>query len=362
MAAQEFRVCPDCGSRNKVKWEFCARCGRAMQDVATGDAGATESDTDLAPPTSTGSILSIVVAILVLAGGVAIWRSGWRLTGPQADPGAFALGIAPSGTPAPTASPASPTAARFAEAQRLAAGGNIDSAIPLFDEVVGDEPRSAQYRAGYGEALWAAGRRERALTQFREAAAIAAVPHRLVLARRLSESGLRAESIREYEGVVAANPGDAVAAAELGTLLNQDGQYARAIEVFRAAKTANPEVRGALALALEKTGDTRGASDIYRQLLDEDSGRALVRANLAYLMVKGGDPQSAVKLCQEGLKLTPDAPLLHTGLGRAYDEMGQWKEAAAEYRESVRLAPNSENAKPLAARAEALEKLAGSGS
>ncbi len=360
MAPQDFWQCAECGSRNKTKWEFCARCGASIQEARATQVPEAAADSGPDAPAGGGSLWSILAIVVLLAAGIFAWRSGWRLgAGPRPDPAALSFGIRPT-RPAPSPSPESSTAATFAEALRLAAAGDMDSAVPLFDQVMSEEPRSVPYRTGYANALWTAGRTDLALAQYREAAEIAPVPNRILLARRLRDAGRPAEATKEYEAALAANPEDTSIAPELGTVLNETGDYARAAEVFRiaVAHTANAEARAGLAFALEKTGNSQGAASIYRELLDESSARTLVRARLADLMVRGGDPQSAAKLCQEGLKLTPDAPLLHTGLGRAYDEMGKWKEAAAEYRESVRLAPNSENAKPLTERADALDKIA----
>ncbi|PYQ02713.1 MAG: hypothetical protein DMF83_22930, partial [Acidobacteria bacterium] len=39
----DFRACPACGSRNKPKWEFCARCGESLQGVPLGESTPVEA-------------------------------------------------------------------------------------------------------------------------------------------------------------------------------------------------------------------------------------------------------------------------------------------------------------------------------
>ena len=31
---QTFRTCPQCQARNKLTWEFCARCGESLEQTA----------------------------------------------------------------------------------------------------------------------------------------------------------------------------------------------------------------------------------------------------------------------------------------------------------------------------------------
>ena len=33
MSSPAFRVCPVCGSRSKLKWDFCARCGESLHGI-----------------------------------------------------------------------------------------------------------------------------------------------------------------------------------------------------------------------------------------------------------------------------------------------------------------------------------------
>jgi len=39
----DFRVCPACGTRNKPKWDFCARCGESLQGVPLGEVAPAEA-------------------------------------------------------------------------------------------------------------------------------------------------------------------------------------------------------------------------------------------------------------------------------------------------------------------------------
>jgi Flp pilus assembly protein TadD len=363
MAAQDYRFCPECGSRNKIKWELCVRCGQSLQDVPAGAPAAAVAEVEADPAAASGAAnWFIIIGVLVVAVGLVIWSSKWRLGG-QPDSNAFTFGTVPGAAPSASPTQTTPTAAKFAEARRRAAAKDIDGAILLFDQVMQEEPGNADYHYGYAQALWDAGRRDVAMAQFREAAQLSP-PLRVLFARHLRDAGQTQEALREYEAAFGANPGDVTSAGELGTALNEAGQYARAAEVFGSipATARDSQIKAGLALALEKSGNVRGAIDLYRTLLDEDKGRAVARARLADLMASQGDTQGAIKLYQEGLSLTPSVPLLHQGLGNVYEDLGRVSEAIAEYRECIRLAPNSKLAKALTERTAELEKLGKQGS
>ncbi len=362
MAPQDFRTCPACGTRNKVKWELCVRCGQSLTDVPVG-APVTPSTTPVEGLQDSGSGLlwPVVGSVVVLIAAVGIWKSGWTLDTAKPNGATFTFATVPPALPSPVAVDNSSTAAKFAEAQRRAGARDFDGAMPLFEAVVREAPQDARYHSGFGQALWDAGRRDEALGQMREAAQTTEDPYRIMFARRLVEAGRPQDAIREYDAALRARPNDAAIAAELGNVLNATGDYAKAAEVFRTAVAGsqNAELRASFALALEKTGNAREAIDVYRRLLGDNGNYTLVRARLADLMAGQGDVDGAVKLYQEGLQRDPSAVLLHQGLGATYEKQRRWKEAASEYRESVRLAPNGPNAKTLADRANEIEKLGG---
>src|SRR5689334_9498803 len=86
MASIDAKVCPQCGTRNKPQWEFCAGCGESMVDVtvvsaadahalASMAAGADAPAGDLgadgdAPGVPWGSLITL--PILLVATFVAI--------------------------------------------------------------------------------------------------------------------------------------------------------------------------------------------------------------------------------------------------------------------------------------------------
>jgi tetratricopeptide (TPR) repeat protein len=357
MGAQDFLICPSCGSRNKVKWELCVRCGESLQGVSGEQSrvAASPSPEKMGRPQEV-PIWPIVAAIAALAAGVAFWRSGWgkgELKRP--DPAAFTMATVP---PKRAEAPPRPSSEKFAQASGLVAAKQYEQAFLLFDEILVLEPGNAHFHAAYAQALWDAQRRDDALLQFREAAQLSPKEYRLTLAGRLSEAGRKDDARAEYEAMLAANPADRGAMRGYGSLLTELKDYARAAEVLERAgkdQPQDPDLMAGIAYALEKP-DPKRAIDLYRDLLKQDAGRALVRARLADLVATQGNRDEALQLYKEGLQRDPGAPLLQQGLGNVYEKMGRYKDAAGAYREYARLNPNAPLSKILVQRAALLER------
>jgi Flp pilus assembly protein TadD len=367
-AAQDIRVCPTCGSRNKLKWDFCARCGESLQGVPVGEpqsaVGSVGSDEPDHLPEAPAPVWPIFVVLVALGAGVWFYRSGFTVSpGAKPDPEAFA---APTLPPSPVPPGPEPKgAAAYAEARRLAAAGDLAAAIPLFERAIAEDPRNGGYRDGYGEALLKGGRADDAFLHFRAAADIAPREYLPVLGRRYAQAGRDVEAMRAFDAALQAGVEDNTVRKELGRLLYTHKEYDRAATVLREALEKSPtdaEVRFHLGWAVEKNGRLDEAERLYRELVADDPSRVAARLRLAEVLYNQGNSEGAVSLYKEGLTLSPNAPNLHRALGSTLERMGRNQEAAAEYREYARLNPQAEDAKVLATRADALEKRAAAGS
>ncbi len=78
------------------------------------------------------------------------------------------------------------------------------------------------------------------------------------------------------------------------------------------------------------------------------------RAWLAEAQARQGQADAAAATLREGLRLSPDAPVLHRALGSVLERADQPREAAEAYRKYVELAPNAPDAAEIRARAQRL--------
>lgn len=134
--------------------------------------------------------------------------------------------------------------------------------------------------------------------------------------------------------------------AEKGLRFARKGKLKRAIAEFRQALLLSPHqttVSYNLALALHKRGDYEETIHLCEQLLriepDADAYGVLGNAKRAC-----GRWQEAVAAYRNALQIQPDHVLILYNLGLALTEGGQFAEAETVFRKALRLSPNDQDA------------------
>jgi predicted Zn-dependent protease len=364
MAQGGFKVCPSCGTRNKVGWEFCARCGEDIHAVSAG-SGAPPPPVAVAadePAAGPSSLLGLVGVVVVLA--VALY-AGARLRrvepAPRPDPALFSL---PPVLPSPPAArPDASTGAEqaFEEGRRLLAKGDYAGAAARLARAVGESPDNGYYRNMYAKALLGSGApAAEVIRQFEEAIRLEPGSSANVtdLARAYAKLGRSDEALKAYARALEMAPGDKEALREISAAYNRSGRPEAALPYLKQLSAASPDdlvVQQDLGLAYEKAGDKAAAEQTYRQLIDRFPQAAVTRGLLSEILLQGGKTDEAVALLRSGVERDPAAPLLHRTLASALERSGQMSEAAREYREYARLNPSAEDAQAMADRAARLE-------
>jgi len=189
------------------------------------------------------------------------------------------------------------------------------------------EPRfRAALAAGYAPAQAALadlyrreGRGSEALAALREA--VSAQPsnpqaHR-GLAVVLAEEKSFPEAEKEFRAAIALDPNDWESLTGLGNVLDATGRTEGAIAQHRAALDRNPSYAPAhynLGCVLFKQRILGEAAREFRAALASDPNLAEARWYLAEILLQQGDPNGAIEILREGLKLAPDSALLQEKL------------------------------------------------
>jgi predicted Zn-dependent protease len=346
-------ICPACEARNRPQWDFCVRCGEALEGVAVSEPASEREES----PPSDLSTLYLVFMVAVVAGTMALaCRDLATHPAPAAaTPGVFTFGGPASPQPSPSAA-ARPGNDDAEAGRRLLAQGKAAEAIPLLQKAAGEYPGNAEFQNLLGRALWSAGNREDAVKSYADAAGLDPA-FRLGYAQALETVGRLDEATTEFEAALAAQPGSAIVQEGLGRLYYRRGEFAKAVPLLEvlAAQTHDPVVLQQLAYAAEKTGDRERAIATYRDVLEVEPRADIARGLLAESLLAAGRKDDAIGVLQEGLRRSPEAPVLQRGLGSVLERSGRAAEAAAAYREYARLAPTAPDAAAIAARAARLE-------
>jgi tetratricopeptide (TPR) repeat protein len=381
-------ICPACGSRNKPKWELCARCGESLASAAKqkpaptvkGQAPTVRAAAAGKGPAKKGkfqarlsdrqatraSLASVVVVLVVLViAAAAAARFGWRSLSTDAPPPrAFTMATNPPQPSAPaTTLPAGAGRQAFLEAEERTRRGRAADALPKYAEAMQAEPQNATYVAGHALALGLSGDSDGALREYERAARMSPATYQRAYARALEMAGKGQDAIREYEAAVQLQPDSVELLQELGGVLKRAGRDRDAAAALSRAADLDPgntEIRQTLAALQEKAGNLTGAEATYRQILARDPTSVTARGRLAEVLLEQGRADEAIAAYQAGLSQAGQAsPILHRGYGSVLERAGKRVEAAAQYREYARLAPNASDAKQWADRAARLEKAAG---
>ncbi len=156
------------------------------------------------------------------------------------------------------------------------------------------------------------------------------------------------EAVREYKVVQALTPGHAAEFIAIGDSYRRLGQHDEAANEFSRALEVSPNSVAAR-LGLAQTYVAMDRLDRAREEYVRVS-RFVLRAAQDFRAtgdaeMAEGRPTEAVQSYLSGLEFNPFDPALQIGLGKAYEALGRYEEAAATYRRALQLDPASTPAK-----------------
>ena len=368
--SDEAVTCPACGARNKAKWEFCARCGESLQGaaspVAAKKVAPAAARAQVAPTSSwNGLLFGLAFAALLATVVFAVRYSRQNGPEPAPTPAAFTVPTQPAKATPPPAPTQGPGSAAFQQGFKLLREGNAADAAGLLAQAVSEAPENALFQRTYGEALVRSGSEDAGLSALAEASRLDPRLYRRDFAKFLDVAGRTAEAAAEFEAMLAESPDDPEALAGAGRIAASQKNPAKAIPLLRRAVELRPgdtDLMGSLAMAIEASGDPKGAALAYGEIVLRAPANHAARAHLAAMLVKQGRIEQALSTLKEGILRDPAAAELRRALGSTLEDAQRPADAAAAYREYARLAPGAADAKDLLARAESLAPKPASGS
>jgi protein O-GlcNAc transferase len=163
-----------------------------------------------------------------------------------------------------------------------------------------------------------------------------------------------AGALTAYEHAVTVNPRDAVAQYRLGAEYLHHGKTQPAIDHLRQAYELNPSDQStlnALQMALRRSGDLDGANRLKQQLADLLSDRDRVNRNKlmavqintdGVALEKSGDLRGALGKYRDASRLDPSHVGIRINYGVALLRSGQWTEGLDELHQAWQLDPHNE--------------------
>ena len=195
---------------------------------------------------------------------------------------------------------------------------DLDRAVDLFRQAVGEDPGFAQAHARLGEAFLAKYETTRDAAWVRRAEAA-------------SETALRLD------------PSEPLAHVGLSHLYRVTGRYPLAIQQARSALRLEPaayEARLALAHALRAGGDAVGAEKALQEAVRLRPGLWAGYSDLAYFYLRSGRYEEAAAQYAEVVRLAPRNVQGYVGWGGALRRLGRYAEAKAVLGRALDIRPH----------------------
>ena len=176
----------------------------------------------------------------------------------------------------------------------------------------------------------------------------------------LEERGRPAEAIEHYQEALRARPGSAAMLNNLGAVLQTMGRKDESLRRYRQAVRAQPDYASArynLGNALAARGAFAEAIPHFREVVRARPDDTAARNNLGAALLVTGEVEGALGQFSRVLAAEPDNLNAHYNLGRVLALRGDLAGAAAQFEQAVRIDPGDElSAKSLRETREQLRK------
>ena len=227
----------------------------------------------------------------------------------------------------------------------LSEQGDVDEAIRTFQKSVELDKYNIESYIYLGVALTRKGDMDGALKCFDFAANLNPMNFnaRAGLASTLAIRGNLAEAVPHFERALEINPDNLDNRYNFGITLNGLGRYREAIDQFNSVldkAPLYPKAHGALAVALNRTGDAPAAVQHYEEALKIVPDDLNVMNNLAWILATASDPKlrNGVRALELARKLNG---LTEHKLAGALDTLAAALAQAGQFEEAVKWASRS---------------------
>ena len=272
-------VCPSCGTKTRADREECPHCEALLEPAAT----------DPGPPGLSWRFRTTDIALLAI-GAVALvvmGRQGRPVEIPQPPAPAVLADLAaesPAVNPQGELEGEDLVKARRAGKQWFEAGA-YEQALQHYERVLAERPEDARAHSDVGQALVRLDRHREALGYFEVAVRLDAgqALFHTNFAAALADLGWWDRAVNEYRDAAAIQPGDYETVYRFGVALYETGDHMGAVKTFLEAIEIKPPGPGGAAAylalgtsyrALGRDDDAGAAQALYLELAPNGPGRA----------------------------------------------------------------------------------------
>jgi tetratricopeptide (TPR) repeat protein len=226
-------------------------------------------------------------------------------------------------------------------------GGQTEEALLHYRKAVAIDPRFARAHYNIGVAL----NKDRRDPEGAAAAYRAAIASDPDLGEAHYNLGLLLHDGKDAKGAIVHfrkaaellhGKAQALALNNLGSALRKDGDEQGAVDCFRKAIAAHPDLPQPycnLAIGMMDRGQTRDAIDHYRKAIDRSPHYMEAHHNLGMCLMRVKDLPGAVTHLRKAAALAPDHKMVHFSLGVALFDSKDIEGSLTPYRRAVEIDP-----------------------
>ena len=147
-----------------------------------------------------------------------------------------------------------------------------------------------------------------------------------------------------YNETLKSNPNHADAQNNLGIILNQLGQYQKAVNCYEKAIQINPghgDAHSNLGNIFKGVGELKKAVSCYEKAIQINPNHANAYNNLGNTLNQLGEHQKAVSCYEKTIQINPNYAGTHSNLGDTFKELGEHQKAVSSYEKAIQKEPDN---------------------
>ena len=207
------------------------------------------------------------------------------------------------------------------------------------------DPQNALSHFNMGNALWAAGNLEAAITSFKKALSIEPdyTEAHYSMGNVLQDNHDPEAAIISYRKALRIQPNFAHAYNNMGNALKKKGDFGAAIISYKQALKINPnltETCNNLGNILDQNGDTTAALESFKQALNTKPDCTETYNNIGSLLTKNGHMEGALEAFRQALNIEPNCVKTYGNIAVAFLAMDKTELAIQAFEQIINIEPD----------------------